>query len=61
MNFRSFFSEDLDEMIFSKSTASQIEKNFRINRTQSGLSGMVHLEDLHDNLSINKQNEITIF
>jgi hypothetical protein len=25
--FKSFFSEDLDEMIFTKSTASEIEKN----------------------------------
>ncbi|MBC5842584.1 phosphotransferase [Flavobacterium sp. F-380] len=61
MNFRSFFSEDLDEMIFIKSTASQIEKKLEFNRTQSGLSGMVHLDIWYDNLSINNENEITIF
>ena len=61
MNFKSFFSEDLDEMIFLKSTASQIEKKLEFNRTQSGLSGMVHLDIWYDNLSINNENEITIF
>jgi Ser/Thr protein kinase RdoA (MazF antagonist) len=61
MNFKSFFSEDLDEMIFLKSTASQIEKKLEFNRTQSSLSGMVHLDIWYDNLSIDKENEITIF
>ncbi|MBX9886745.1 MAG: phosphotransferase [Flavobacteriaceae bacterium] len=61
MNFKSFFSEDLDEMIFLKSTASQIEKKLELNGTQSSVSGMVHLDIWYDNFSINNENEITIF
>ncbi|WP_312555443.1 phosphotransferase [Empedobacter brevis] len=56
-----FFSEDLDEMIYLKQISSKIAKRFEKIHLSEDQKGIVHLDIWYDNLSVNKENEITIF
>ncbi|MGV0828165.1 phosphotransferase [Empedobacter brevis] len=56
-----FFSENLDEMIYLKQISSKIAKRFEKNHISEDQKGIVHLDIWYDNLSVNKENEITIF
>ncbi len=56
-----FFSGDLDEMKYLKKISSQIEKRFAKTDFSEDQKGIVHLDIWYDNLSVNKENEITIF
>ncbi|WP_353096623.1 phosphotransferase [Empedobacter brevis] len=56
-----FFSEDLDEMIYLKQISSKIAKRFEKIHLSEHQKGIVHLDIWYDNLSVNKENEITIF
>lgn len=56
-----FFSENLDEMIYLKQISSKIAKRFEKIHLSEDQKGIVHLDIWYDNLSVNKENEITIF
>ncbi|MGV0751022.1 phosphotransferase [Empedobacter brevis] len=56
-----FFSENLDEMIYLKQISSKIANRFEKNHISEDQKGIVHLDIWYDNLSVNKENEITIF
>ncbi|MDM1073804.1 phosphotransferase [Empedobacter brevis] len=56
-----FFSENLDEMIYLKQISSKIAKRFEKNHISEDQKGIVHLDIWYNNLSVNKENEITIF
>ena len=56
-----FFSNDLDEMKYIKQITSKISKNFEESNLSENQKGIVHLDIWYDNLSVNKENEITIF
>lgn len=56
-----FFSEDLDEMIYLKQISSKIAEHFEESDFSEKQKGIVHLDIWYDNLSVNKENEITIF
>lgn len=56
-----FFSEDLDEMIYLKQISSKIANRFEKIHLSEDQKGIVHLDIWYDNLSVNKENEITIF
>ncbi|GEM50252.1 hypothetical protein EB1_00420 [Empedobacter brevis NBRC 14943 = ATCC 43319] len=56
-----FFSENLDEMIYLKQISSKIAKRFKKIHLSEHQKGIVHLDIWYDNLSVNKENEITIF
>ncbi|MGV0830707.1 phosphotransferase [Empedobacter brevis] len=56
-----FFSEDLGEMIYLKQISSKIAKRFEKIHLSEHQKGIVHLDIWYDNLSVNKENEITIF
>jgi len=56
-----YFSEDLDEMKYLKLISSKIEQRFEKNDLSEDQKGIVHLDIWYDNLSVNKENEITIF
>ncbi|WP_312313797.1 phosphotransferase [Empedobacter brevis] len=56
-----FFSENLDEMIYLKQISSKIAKRFEKIHLSEHQKGIVHLDIWYDNLSVNKENEITIF
>ncbi len=56
-----FFSDDLSEMKYLKQISSKIAKRFEKNDLSEDQKGIVHLDIWYDNLSVNKENEITIF
>ena len=56
-----FFSDDLSEMKYLKQITSKMSKNFEDNNLLENQKGIVHLDIWYDNLSVNKENEITIF
>lgn len=56
-----FFSDDLSEMEYIKQISSKISKSFEENNLLENQSGIVHLDIWYDNLSVNKEDEITIF
>ncbi|WP_276679936.1 phosphotransferase [Empedobacter brevis] len=56
-----FFSEDLGEMIYLKQISSKIANRFEKIHLSEDQKGIVHLDIWYDNLSVNKENEITIF
>lgn len=56
-----YFSEDLDEMLYLKQISSKIAKCFETTHLSEVQNGIVHLDIWYDNLSVNKENEITIF
>lgn len=56
-----FFSGDLNEMKYLKQITSKISKNFEDSNLLENQKGIVHLDIWYDNLSVNKENEITIF
>ncbi|WP_353163765.1 phosphotransferase [Empedobacter brevis] len=56
-----FFSEDLGEMIYLKQISSKIAKRFEKIHLSEHQKGIIHLDIWYDNLSVNKENEITIF
>ncbi|MGV7105190.1 phosphotransferase [Flavobacterium sp. U410] len=53
----SFFSEELSEMRYIKQISKKIEES----NLFKSLKGIVHLDIWYDNLSVNKDNQITIF
>ncbi|MBD3581148.1 phosphotransferase [Flavobacterium selenitireducens] len=58
---RPFFSEDLDEMKFVKAIRSKISGKFEAGNLTESQNGIVHLDIWYDNLSVNNENEITVF
>jgi len=56
-----YFSEDLDEMLYLKQMSSKISRRFETNYLSEDQNGIVHLDIWYDNLSVNKENDITIF
>jgi len=56
-----FFSDDLNEMKYLKQISSKMSKNFGDSNLSENQKGIVHLDIWYDNLSVNKENEITIF
>ncbi|MBP6302385.1 MAG: phosphotransferase [Bacteroidia bacterium] len=56
-----FFSDDLSEMKYIKQVSSKISKEFEENNLLENQRGIVHLDIWYDNLSVNKEDEITIF
>ncbi|MCD1118605.1 phosphotransferase [Chryseobacterium turcicum] len=58
---KSFFSEDLDEMRFLKEISAKISKKLEDRNLSEIQNGIVHLDIWYDNLSVNNDNEITIF
>jgi len=60
-HLNSFFSGDLNEMKYIKQITSKISKNFEDSNLLENQKGIVHLDIWYDNLSVNKENEITIF
>lgn len=56
-----YFSEDLDEMLYLKQISKKIAKYFEKNDLSEDQNGIVHLDIWYDNLSVNKENKITIF
>jgi len=58
---KSYFSEDLDEMKYLKEIGAKISRNFEESNISENQKGIVHLDIWYDNLSVNSDNEITIF
>ena len=58
---KSFFAEDLDEMKLVKEIGSKILKTFNETNIIENQNGIVHLDIWYDNLSVDNENEITIF
>ena len=58
---KSYFSEDLDEMKYLKEIGVKISRNFEKSNLSENQKGIVHLDIWYDNLSVNSDNEITIF
>jgi Ser/Thr protein kinase RdoA (MazF antagonist) len=58
---KSYFSEDLDEMKYLKKISANISGNFKESHLSENQKGIVHLDIWYDNLSVNSDNEITIF
>ncbi|MCC9064074.1 phosphotransferase [Flavobacterium piscisymbiosum] len=58
---KTFFTEDLDEMKFLKEIGSKIPKRIKECNLLEDQNGIVHLDIWYDNLSVNNENEITIF
>lgn len=56
-----FFKENLEEMKFLKEIESKIPKRFKAINGLENSTGIIHLDIWYDNLSVNNQNEITIF
>lgn len=57
----SYFSEDLDEMKYLKEIGGKISDNFKESHLSENQKGIVHLDIWYDNLSVDSNNEITIF
>lgn len=60
-HLKSFFSEELDEMKFLKEIGKKISKKIDESNLLENKNGIVHLDIWYDNLSVNNENEITIF
>lgn len=60
-HLKSFFSEELDEMKFLKEMSDKIPQKIVESNLLEDKSGIVHLDIWYDNLSVNNENEITIF
>lgn len=60
-HLKSFFSEDLDEMKFLNEIGNKINKKIKESNLLENQQGIVHLDIWYDNLSVNNENEITIF
>ena len=60
-HLKSFFSEELDEMKFLKEISDKIPKIINESNLLENKNGIVHLDIWYDNLSVNNENEITIF
>lgn len=60
-HLKSFFSEELDEMKFLKKIGKKISKKIDESNLLENKNGIVHLDIWYDNLSVNNENEITIF
>ena len=58
---KTFFAEDLDEMKLVKEIGSKISKTIDESNIIEKQNGIVHLDIWYDNLSVNNENEITIF
>lgn len=58
---RAFFEENLDEMKYIKSISPVIAKKFDESEVLENQNGIVHLDIWYDNLSVNGENDITIF
>lgn len=58
---KTFFAEDLDEMKLVKEIGSKISKTIEESNLIENQNGIVHLDIWYDNLSVNNENEITIF
>jgi Ser/Thr protein kinase RdoA (MazF antagonist) len=58
---KTFFAEDLDEMKLVKDIGSKISKTINESNIIESQNGIVHLDIWYDNLSVNNENEITIF
>jgi len=56
-----FFSDGLSEMEYIKQISSKISKSFEENNLLENQRGIVHLDIWYDNLSVGKEDEITIF
>ena len=56
-----YFSEDLDEIKYLKEISKKISNNFQKVKLSDNQKGIVHLDIWYDNLSVNNENEITIF
>ncbi|WP_209389018.1 phosphotransferase [Chryseobacterium sp. RR2-3-20] len=56
-----YFDEKLDEMKLLKDIAEKIPKKFNEINELENTTGIVHLDIWYDNLSVNNENEITIF
>ncbi|MFD2907417.1 phosphotransferase [Flavobacterium ardleyense] len=60
-HLKSFFSEELEEMKFLKELGDKIPKRINESNLRENKNGIVHLDIWYDNLSVNNENEITIF
>ena len=60
-HLKPFFDENLDEMKFLKEIESKTPKRFQEFINSKNTEGIVHLDIWYDNLSVNNENEITIF
>lgn len=60
-NIKSFFAEGLDEMKFLKEISPKISKKLEDRNLSENQKGIVHLDIWYDNLSVDNENEITIF
>jgi len=58
---KTFFAEDLDEMKLVKEIGSKISKTIEESNVIENQNGIVHLDIWYDNLSVDNENEITIF
>lgn len=56
-----FFSETLEEMKFIKKQSTEIKDYFDLNELKNIPKGIVHMDIWYDNMSITKQNKVTIF
>lgn len=56
-----FFSDDLSEMKYIRQITPEISGNFEDSNLSEHQKGIVHLDIWYDNLSVNKEDEITIF
>lgn len=60
-HLKPFFSENLSEMKFLKKIGTEISRRFHKVDILNFQKGVVHLDIWYDNLSVNDENEITIF
>lgn len=60
-HLKPFFDEDLNEMKFLKEIGSTIATRIKGRNLSENKTGIVHLDIWYDNLSVNNENEITIF
>ncbi len=60
-HLKTFFAEDLAEMKLVKEIGSKISKTINESNIIENQNGIVHLDIWYDNLSVNNENEITIF
>jgi len=58
---KQYFSEDLNEMKLLRQIVEKISKSFQENNFKLSQKGIVHLDIWYDNLSVNNENDITIF
>jgi len=56
-----FFPDNLNEMLYLKQISPNIAKSFAESNLSENQIGIVHLDIWYDNLSVDKENQITIF